>query len=272
LQSPKCTEDVALDQDEYTTTTTTTTTTNRRCSRPRPQQCISSVEGKYKDKYGPQRWDSEDEIAVFSVYQDITKQSYFDHALQKRNKSSPPVVQMIRNAKYNIACGLASSLECLDKGLDSKDCNARFKTLCPEVSIDQFQKSFFCRILNHKRTRSYYGECFICDGCFCYSIDVVDSQTCDNKLPLKLKIALVDVVAVTKAGRKYNNDRIQSKKSTSKSEPLEIIPLTKHNVKPSVIQFWTTDKKIHQFFGFAGHYDNAFHRIYSTWKANAIKD
>jgi len=81
-------------------------------------------------------------------------------------------------------------------------------------------------------------------------------------------------VAITKAGRKYHHDHINGKKPAkciTNFSPT-VIPLNGCRVKPSVLQIWTSDKKVHQFIGFAGHFDMIFDKLSQNWKSIHIHE
>jgi hypothetical protein len=228
------------------------------------QQFITTqIEGSCKTKYSPVAY-TDQEFSTFNVYQDITKKNYEEHSLSELQSS---VSKMLRCAKYHIE----HKLESLDSSLETKEaCESRFKSCFYSLNDCCLNRPYKCLLFNPIIGTSWEGECFLCNEYYCFAINHI-SEADAYYAPLKISIPYLDITAITKAGRKYHHDRVNGKKPGSISE-CTIIPLNECLVKPSVLQIWTSDKKVHQFFGFGGHFDQVYTSARECWDSIKITD
>jgi len=225
-------------------------------------QMTTKIDGTCKKTYCPTTA-SELDIEQFNVYQHITKRDYEDQSLSELQCFS----KMLRSCKYQIEHGLES----LDSSMETKDaCETRFKSAFQSLKDYCTEKPTKCKLLNPSRDMAWEGECFICHEFFCFAINNPELDCFAT--PLKISIPYVDIIAITKSGRKYHHDHVHGKRPGKKFSPFTVIPLSGSRVKPSVIQIWTSEKKVHQFFGFAGHYDNIFDHVYENWQSLQVED
>jgi len=226
------------------------------------QQMTTKIDGTIKKKYFPNSA-SDMDIEQFNVYQHITKRDYEDQSLSELQCFS----KMFRCAKYQIEHGLES----LDNSLETKDaCETRFQSTFHTLKDYCIEKPTKCCLLNPSRENYWEGECYICHDFFCFAINNPELDC--FAAPLKISIPYADIMAITKAGRKYHHDHINGKRPGKQYSPFTVIPLSGCRVKPSVIQIWTSEKQVHQFFGFAGHYDMVFTHVYDNWRAIQVED
>jgi len=161
------------------------------------------INGICKKKYDPLTYENDVDIQQFNVYQNITKRDYEESALTELQSYS----KMFRSAKHSIE----HHLESLDNSLELKEaCDTRFQSAFHELKDNFLDKPTKCSLLNPVKNMSWEGECYLCSEYFCFAINNPEIEGFCT--PLKMSIPYVNIVAITKAGRKYHHDRIHGKK------------------------------------------------------------
>jgi len=214
------------------------------------QLMTTQIQGTCKNKYCPASF-TDQELATFNNYQHITKKHYEEQTLSELQSVS----KMFRSAKYHLEHSLEGRLETKDA------CDSRFYSTFNSLNDCCLNKAYKCSLLNPILDTAWEGECYLCNEFFCFAINPPEMENYFIA-PLKISIPYVEIIAITKAGRKYHHDHINGKKPEKESSSIGIISLNECKVKPSVLQIWTKEKKVHQFFGFGGQFDQVFTRVF----------
>jgi len=223
---------------------------------------MTRIRGSYKKNYKPMT-SAEMELKRFNVCQILTKKDYEQQSLAESQSLS----KIVRSAKYQIQHGF----ETLDMNLDFKSSiDIRFRAAFYSIHDFFIEKPTRCCLLNPSRNMAWEGECFICNDFFCFA--VIYPEIDRFYTPLKVSIPYVDIIAITKAGRKYHHDHINGKRPGKHYSPLTVIPVHGFYVKPTVIQIWTYENEVHQFYGFSSHFDNVFEHLCEHWNAHRLLD
>eukprot|EP01123_Difflugia_compressa_P008150 TRINITY_DN235_c0_g5_i1.p1 TRINITY_DN235_c0_g5~~TRINITY_DN235_c0_g5_i1.p1 ORF type:complete len:282 (+),score=28.06 TRINITY_DN235_c0_g5_i1:178-1023(+) len=222
-------------------------------SPPKRNRNVVDVWGKGKSLYTPMIGT---DIERFDINQDRTKKDYQDDALKIRTRSTPSIIKFFHIAKHNVQYSVAQGASSFDRTLEAVDSKTRFNLVFPEISIDQYQGAYRCRLIIPDDVHNYSGQCFVCTDYVCFYVESIDDLF-EPTVPLKISCPLIHVQKITKASKIIRRGEV------------EVFPLA-GDQKPSVIQLWTTDEKVHQFTAFGANFDSVFLKIMSLYRLHLV--
>jgi len=206
--------------------------------------------------------------------QDFTKKEYEKLYQCVRNSHGGRFHKVAGRAGHNIHSVMEKTIKDIERLIENPSDNPalklifgisweRFLANLTSLKGQEILKASECRIFNPLQDRSdYRGTCFITLSHFCYSY--VHFTISGHSNFVLVRIPFVEMTAITKAGKKHHHDHVHGRFGP-KSKHHEVTPLQDKMIKPGVIQIWSDQEQLHQFYGFGPDFDDIYNTLHGYW-------